>query len=94
MNMHVAAEATDIWNYSHPAAKGVQQKESGKKRKKSDRSVRKSDQKMTKRVPKTKKKSDRTPFADLLLRHPDIQLVDFKIKFVNCCCRWTPVGNV
>ena len=36
---------------------------------KSDRRIRKSDQKVTERVPKTKK-SDRTPFADLLLRHP------------------------
>ena len=31
---------------------------------------RKSDQKVTERVPKTKR-SDRTPFADLLLRHPE-----------------------
>ena len=47
-------------------AKGVWQKSDEK----SDKSVRKSDRKVTERVPKTKK-SDRTPFADLLLRHPD-----------------------
>ena len=34
----------------------------------SDRSIRKSDRKVTKSIPKTKK-SDRTPFAALLLRH-------------------------
>ena len=34
-----------------------------------DRSIRKSDRKATERVPKTK--SDRTPFADLLLRHSE-----------------------
>ena len=44
---------------------------------KSDRSVRKSDQKVTERVPK-RKKSDRTPFADLLLRHPDLQILVLK----------------
>ena len=55
----------------HPAAKGVRQKESGKKvDEKSDKSVRKSDRKVTESVPKTKK-SDRTPFAALLLRHPE-----------------------
>ena len=42
-------------------AKGVWQKSDEK----SDKSVRKSDQKVTESVPKTKK-SDRTPFADLL----------------------------
>ena len=41
-----------------------------KKREKSDRNIRKSDQKVTERVPKTKK-SDRTPFAGILLRHPE-----------------------
>ena len=57
-------------NFALPQ-KGVRQKEFGKKvTKKSDRSIRKSDQKVTERVPKTKK-SDRTPFADLLLRHPE-----------------------
>ena len=54
------------------------QKESGKRslakkwRKKWLRSIRKSDRKVTESVPKTKK-SDRTPFAALLLRHPDKQ---------------------
>ena len=47
-------------------AKGVWQKGDEK----SDRNIRKSDQKVTERVPETKK-SDRTPFADLLLRHPE-----------------------
>ena len=47
-------------------AKGVWQKSDEK----SDKSVRKSDRKVTESVPKTKK-SDRTPFAALLLRHPD-----------------------
>ena len=47
-------------------AKGVWQKSDEK----SDRSVRKSDRKVTESVPKTKK-SDRTPFAALLLRHPE-----------------------
>ena len=47
-------------------AKGVWQKSDEK----SDRSIRKSDRKVTKSVPKTKK-SDRTPFAALLLRRPD-----------------------
>ena len=37
---------------------------------KSDRSIRKSDRKVTESVPKTKK-CDRTPFAALLLRHPE-----------------------
>ena len=58
-------------NFSSPCrkrspAKGVWQKSDEK----SDRSVRKSDRKVTESVPKTKK-SDRTPFAALLLRHPD-----------------------
>ena len=47
-------------------AKGVWQKSDEK----SDRSIRKSDRKVTESVPKTEK-SDRTPFAALLLRHPD-----------------------
>ena len=51
------------------------QKESGKRSlaksdEKSDKSVRKSDRKVTESVPKTKK-NDRTPFAALLLRHPE-----------------------
>ena len=46
-------------------AKGVWQK--GDKR---ETKIRKSDPKVTERVPKTKK-SDRPPFADLLLRHPE-----------------------
>ena len=54
-----------------PGAKGVRQKEFGKKvTRKFDRSVRKSDRKVTKSVPTTKE-SDRTPFAALLLRHPE-----------------------
>ena len=48
-------------------AKGVWQKSD---KQKSDKSVRKSDRKVTESVPKTKK-SDRTPFAALLLRHPE-----------------------
>ena len=48
----------------NPVAKGVRQKEFGKKRdEKSDRSIRKSDQKVTKRVPKTKE------VIELLLPH-------------------------
>ena len=65
----------DFAKYHHPAAKGVRQKEFGKKvTKKGDRSIRKSDRKVTESVPKTKK-SDRTPFAALLLRHPDIKKI-------------------
>ena len=46
---------------------------------------RKSDQKVTERVPKTnKKKCDQTPFADLLLRHPDNWLSG--VRSANC---WT-----
>ena len=49
-------EKSKDWRVSHPAAKGVRQKEFGKKSdEKSDRSIRKSDQKVTERVPKTKK---------------------------------------
>ena len=48
-------------------AKGVWQKGDEK----SHKSVRKSDRKVTESVPKTKK-SDRTPFAAVLLRHPDV----------------------
>ena len=48
-------------------AKGVWQKSDEKS---DEKSIRKSDRKVTESVPKTKK-SDRTPFADLLLRHPD-----------------------
>ena len=44
----------------------------GKSDERSDKSVRKSDRKVTESAPKTKKKSDRTPFAALLLRHPDV----------------------
>ena len=47
-------------------AKGGRQKSDEK----SDRSIRKSDRKVTESIPITKK-SDRTPFAALLLRHPD-----------------------
>ena len=50
-------------------AKGVWQKSDEK----SDKSVRKSDRKVTESVPKTKK-SDGTPFAALLLQHPDFPL--------------------
>ena len=53
--------------FSHPAAKGVRQKESSKK---VTKKVTKASEKVTESVPKTKK-SDRTPFAALLLRHPD-----------------------
>ena len=53
---------------SHPAAKGVRQKEFGKK---VTKKVTGASEKVTESVPKTKK-SDRTPFAALLLRHPEI----------------------
>ena len=53
---------------SHPAAKGVRQKESGKK---VTKKVTKASEKVTESVPKTKK-SDRTPFAALLMRHPEV----------------------
>ena len=52
----------------HPAAKGVRQKEFGKK---VTKKVTEASEKVTERVPKTKK-SDRTPFAALLLRHPEV----------------------
>ena len=66
-------------------AKGVWQKSDEK----SDKNVRKSDRKVTESVPKTKK-NDRTPFAALLLRHPDygqFSGVNFWFKallFVHC----------
>ena len=50
-----------------PATKGVRQKESGKK---VTKKVTEASEKVTESVPKTKK-SDRTPFAALLLRHPE-----------------------
>ena len=53
---------------SHPAAKGVQQKEFWQNSdEKSDRSIRKSDRKSDRKSPENKK-SDRAPFADVLLR--------------------------
>ena len=51
---------------SHIAARGVRRKEFGKK---VTKKVTEASEKVTERVPKTKK-SNRTPFADLLLRHP------------------------
>ena len=51
----------------HPAAKGVRQKEFGKK---VTKRVTEASEKVTESIPKTKK-SDRTPFAALLLRHPE-----------------------
>ena len=56
-----------IWGDYHPAAKGVRQKEFGKK---VTKKVTGASEKVTQRVPKTKK-NDRTPFADLLLLHPE-----------------------
>ena len=55
------------FSFSHPDAKGVRQKEVGKK---VTKKVTEASRKVTESVPKTKK-SDRTPFAALLLRHPD-----------------------
>ena len=75
-------DVPDIFNFFSARGGGITlpQKESGKRSpakgvwqksdEKSDKSVRKSDRKVTESVPKTKK-SDRTPFAALLLRHPE-----------------------
>ena len=57
-------------------AKGVWQKSDEK----SDRSIRKSDRKVTESIPKTKK-SDRTPFAALLLRTLTISRKSGRKKF-------------
>ena len=62
---NLIANRSDSVKIVHPASKGVRQKEFGKKVPK--KVIIKSDQKVTERAPKTKK-SDRTPFADLLLR--------------------------
>ena len=56
-------------------AKGVRQKEFGKK---ATKKVTEASEKVTESVPKTEK-SDRTPFAALLLRHPDCR--DFVMNF-------------
>ena len=48
-------------------AKGVRQKESGNK---VTKKVTEASEKVTEKSPETEK-SDRTPFADLLLRHPE-----------------------
>ena len=66
-------------------AKGVWQKS----HEKSDRRIRQGDQKVTERVPKTKK-SDRTPFADLSLWHPEIRKVWVSIKFLSAKFGFTP----
>ena len=61
----ISEQKMSPWRKRSPA-KGVWQKSDEK----SDRSIPKSDRKATESVPKTKK-SDRTPFAALLLRHPE-----------------------
>ena len=52
---------------THPATKGVRQKEFGKRVMKKTTASEKVTERVTERGPKTKK-SDRTPFADLLLQ--------------------------
>ena len=52
---------------THPTAKGVRQKEFGKK---GDEKKTEASEKVAEIVPKTRK-SDRTPFADHLFRRPD-----------------------
>ena len=70
-------------------AKGVWQKSDEK----SDRSIRKSDRKVTESVPKTKK-SDRTPFAALLLRHPE-KISSFCTFLLWSKCLWSvPIADV
>ena len=75
-------------------AKGVRQKEFGKESdEKSDRSIRKSDQKVTESVPKTKK-SDRTPFAAFLLRHPELRTKNTVDKAERTTPLRTPNGRL
>ena len=66
----------ELWvfpsNTGHPATKGVRQKEFGKKvTKKWQKHQKKWPKKWPKESRKRNEKSDRTPFADLLLRHPE-----------------------
>ena len=69
---------------NHPAAKGVRQKEFGKKWRKKRQKRQKKWPKSDRKCPEKREKSDRTPFAALLLRHPHQLVCQIRPSVLKC----------